>query len=272
MKTMLEMLIVLIYLLALLTGILIGSISMPLVMSRNIMFSLTLLHSILGGSVLGVYLNTIFNLSLPIPLVATLTAIVLSILTAELVERGFPEDTATAFSVALATTITIISSFYASSISSTALAEAWSYVMGASSLATPEDLMKVLIVLILTIPTVHFFWKEFKYIAFDSEGAEALGLNVRFYRYLFYSLAALISAVLSSTVGVLVAHVVLAVPGAFAVRISRKNPVLFSYIISVFLMISGYILARILNLPPSGGVGIVSTILVLSLVILREYD
>jgi len=143
--------------------------------------------------------------------------------------------------------------------------------MGASSLATLEDLMKVLIVLILTIPTVHFFWKEFKYIAFDSEGAEALGLNVRFYRYLFYSLAALISAVLSSTVGVLVAHVVLAVPGAFAVRISRKNPVLFSYIISVFLMISGYILARILNLPPSGGVGIVSTILVLSLVILREY-
>ncbi|MCD6564114.1 MAG: metal ABC transporter permease [Thermoproteales archaeon] len=264
--------IALIYLLALLSGILVGSISLPLVMSRNIMFSLTLLHSILGGAILGVFINTMYNLNIPIPLFATFTAIFFSILAAELVEKGFPEDTATAFSVAAATTITIVFSFYASSISSTALAEAWSYVMGASSLATLEDLTKIIVVLIITIPIVHLFWREFKYIAFDPEGAEALGLNVRFYRYLFYSIVAFVSAVLSSTVGVLVAHVILAAPGAFALKIYKKKPVILSYIISTLLMLTGYILARILNIPPSGGVGLTSTILILSMVILREHD
>ncbi len=262
--------IILIYILALLSGVLVGSISLPLVMTRNIMFSLTLLHSILGGAVLGVYINTVYDLNIPIPLFATLTAIFFSILAAELVEKGFPEDTATAFSVAAATTITIIFSFYASSVSSTALAEAWSYVMGASSLATLNDLIKVIIVLIITIPIVHLFWKEFKYISFDSEGAEALGLNVRFYRYMFYSVVAFISAILSSTVGVLVAHVVLAAPGAFALKIYKRKPALLSYIISILLMLSGYLVARTLNIPPSGGVGLVSTLLILSMVALRE--
>jgi len=70
----------------------------------------------------------------------------------------------------------------------------------------------------------------------------------------------------------LVAHVILAAPGAFALKIYKKKPVILSYIISTLLMLTGYILARILNIPPSGGVGLTSTILILSMVILREHD
>ena len=263
--------ILLTYTLAILSGILIGSVSTPLIMSRSVTFGLTMLHSILGGAILGVFLKIIFSIDVPIPLIATITAIAFSIIAAELIERGFTEDTATAFSVSTATTLTIIFSFYASSLSSTAVSEAWSYVMGSSSLATPEDIFKVFIAIILVVPMVHLLSKEFLYIAFDEEGSKAMGLNVRFYRYTFYSLVALTSATLASTIGVLVTHVVLATPGALSIRMSKKRYAFLSYFIAIAMMLAGYLLARVLNVPPSGGVGLVSTILILLMVIIREY-
>jgi len=81
-KIMLDV-ILLTYGLAALSGILIGSISMPMITSRSVMFALTMLHSILGGAILGIYLNIVMGMNIPVPIVATLTAIGLSILAAE---------------------------------------------------------------------------------------------------------------------------------------------------------------------------------------------
>ncbi|RLG03536.1 MAG: hypothetical protein DRN60_01295, partial [Thaumarchaeota archaeon] len=96
--------ILLTYGLAVLSGILIGSISMPMVTSRSIMFALTMLHSILGGAILGIYLNIVSGMRIPVPVTATLTAIGLSSLAAALIERGFAEAVAIALSVSIATT------------------------------------------------------------------------------------------------------------------------------------------------------------------------
>ncbi len=252
------------YLLAALSGGIVGSISLPIVMSRSVMFALTLLHSILGGAILGVYLNTVLRLGLPIPLIAALTAVGFSILTAELVEKGMSEDVATALSVATATTITIVFSYLASHVSSTAISTAWGYVMGVSAIATEWDITMAAIALIIVAPTIHLTMKEFRYIAFDEEGARSLGLNVRFYRYLFYSLVSAASAVLSSTIGVLVTHVVLAVPGALALRIGRGHTVV-AYSSSLAVILLGYFLARVLGVPPSGGVGVVSVSVIIGM-------
>jgi len=266
---MLELL-ALTYLLAALSGVLVGSVSAPLVMSRSVMLGLTMLHSILGGAILGVYLNVALEWGIPVPLAATLSAIALSILTAELVERRFAEDVAIALSVTVATTITITFSYIASYVSSTAVAEAWTYVTGTSAIATVEDLMKVMVAAVIVIPLMQLIFREFRYIAFDEDGAKALGLNVRFYRYLFYSLTALAAATLSSTIGVLATHVVLAVPGAVALRASRKAYVLTSYFVAVGLMVAGYLLARVVNIPPSGGVGILSVLAIVGVLTRRE--
>ena len=55
---------------------------------------------------------------------------------------------------------------------------------------------------IIVAPLIHLISRELKYIAFDRDGATAMGLNVRVYRYLFFSLSALATATLSSTLGV----------------------------------------------------------------------
>ena len=198
--------ILLTYGLAVLSGILIGSISMPMVTSRSIMFALTMLHSILGGAILGIYLNIVLGMSIPVPVTATLTAIGLSILAAELIERGFAEDVAIALSVSIATTITIVFSFLAAYLSSTAIAEAWLYIAGTSAIATIDDFSRILTASIIVIPLIHIISRELKYIAFDEDGAKALGLSVRFYRYLFYSLMAEAASLRSSILNFLIDH------------------------------------------------------------------
>jgi len=258
------------YALALLSGVLIGTISLPMVMSRSIMFALTMLHSILGGAMLGIYLNVAFGIGIPVPFTATLIALSLSILAAELIERGFSEDVATALSVTIATTITIVFSYLSAYISSTAIAEAWTYVAGTSAIATLDDFIKILIAVIIVIPLTHLISKELKYISFDEDGAKALGLNIRFYRYLFYGLTALAASILSSTIGILITHVILAVPGAAALRFSRKGALTYSYLFSMALMLGGYALARVINLPPSGGVGILSGAIILWMVLVKR--
>ncbi|MEM2469470.1 MAG: iron chelate uptake ABC transporter family permease subunit [Nitrososphaerota archaeon] len=255
------------YSVASLSGLLVGSVSNILSTSRSITFGLTMLHAILGGSLLGVYLNLIFNLDLPIPLISTLVAICLSIMVGELVEKGFSEDMSIAFTVSIATTMTIVFGYLSSQISSIALARAWSYIAGTSAISTFQDLLKLAITLFIVLPITHLFFREFKYIAFDEDGSKALGLNIRVYRYMFYSLAAISASVLSSTIGVLATHVVLSVPGFLILKFSKRLSIAFTYLSSVSIMILGYYLASLLSIPPSGGVGLVSIVAVLGVVV-----
>jgi len=246
------------YVLALLSGLLIGTISPALIVSRSVTFMITMLHSIMGGALLGVYVRAITNNEYVIPLIIIAVTLGLSVLVAELIERGLAEDTATALSVSIGTTLTIVFSYLASMMSTTAVAEAWSYIMGSSALATANDVIKVYLTLTVVAPFTYIIWRELKYITFDEDGAKSLGINVRFYRYIFYTLIAMVAAVLSSTIGVLVTHAVLAVPGALAMRLSRRNYIALSYVTSELIIVTGYVLARYLGLPPSGGVGLIA--------------
>ena len=265
MRIMLELLL-LTYMLAAAGGVVVGAISLPLILSRSTLFALTMTHSVLGGAILGIYLNTALNLGIPVPIIATLTALLLSILAAELSEKIFSEDVAIALTVTIATTITIIFSYLTIQISSTGLSEAWLYVAGTSAIATMDDFQRMLSAAIIIAPLMHLISRELKYIAFDRDGAIAMGLNVRVYRYLFFSLSALATSTLASTLGVLATHVLLAVPGALSMRVSRKSPYIVSYASAVLLALSGYFLAQLIGIPPSGGIGIISALIILGMV------
>lgn len=254
------------YAVASLSGLLVGSISTILSTSRSITFGLTMLHSILGGSLLGIYINLVFNLDLPIPFISTLVAICLSVMVGELVERGFSEDMSTAFTVSIATSMTIIFGYLSSQISGIALSKAWSYIAGTSAISTLRDLLKLAITSFIVLPVTHLFFREFKYIAFDEDGSKALGLNIRAYRYTFYSLAAVSASILSSTIGVLATHIVLSVPGFLSLKVFKRFSAVFTYLSSVSIMILGYYIASFLSIPPSGGVGLISIITVLGVV------
>ncbi len=263
-------LITLIYLSAAVNGLLVGAISLPLILSRSTLFALTMTHSVLGGAILGIYLNEVFGLGIPVPIIAFLTALALSIVVAELSERMFSEDVSIALMVAIATTITVIFSYLVIQVSSTGLSQAWLYIAGTSAVATMRDLQKSLSALVVVAPLMHLITREIKYIAFDKDGAASLGLNLRAYRYLFFGLGALATAILASSIGILATHILLAVPGALTVRLARRRLYPISYLSAVSLALGGYMFAQALRIPPSGGIGILSVIAIVGMVVKRE--
>lgn len=242
---------------AALAGLLVGGVSPSLVISRSVTFALTLLHSLLAGALIGVYLEDVARISVPPVFTAVAFAIAASILTAEAVTRGFPEDVAVALSVAFSTTVTIILTYVVSVSTPTGMAKAMSYVFGTSAIATVGDVIRLGGAFAIIAPLTHLLWYEHKYVSFDPEGAEVMGVRVRAYRYLFYSLIAIASGSLSMSLGVLIAHVAISTPGLVASMKARRM-FLTSYTVSLLMFLGGYSIAYIANLPPSAGVGALS--------------
>ncbi len=249
---------------AVLTASLTGSSGYLLTISKIVMLSLALLHAVLAGSLLSIYLVYAFSLPVPVTLFSVLFTVALSLLAAELVERGLPIDSAVAVIAAISTTLIATFGYLDSILSPIAVSEAWSYVAGLSVFIRDRDLAILTGVTSFVVPLVVAFRREFTYIAFDEEGARAMGMRVRVYRYLLYSLSAAISAAVAICLGVFVAHVALAVPGSLALRLGRKRLYLTSLAASALVMFVGYTISYPLKLPPSSGVGIVATLALLA--------
>jgi ABC-type Mn2+/Zn2+ transport system permease subunit len=251
------------YLAAILTASLSGFSSQLMTVSRAVMLGLALLHAVLAGSLVGIYLVYAHSLQLPIPLVSILFAILLALLAAELVERKLSTDAAVGIVAAISTMLIATFGYLNSILSPIAVSEAWSYVAGLSAIVKDEDLLILLLINIIVIPIVIILRNEFIYIAFDEDGAKAMGLRARFYRYTLYSVCAVVSASVAMSLGVFVSHVILVVPGALALKIARFSLYKTSLGIAMLAMLVGYTTAYMLSLPPSSGVGIVATVLLI---------
>ena len=240
----------------------IASLVSPLAsLSRSIMAALQMLHAVIAGGFLGVLL---YYLGAPLPpvVITLIFTILSSLLVAELVERGFTQDSAAAISAFISSVTASISGYMAARISPTALSEAWSFLVGSAILIRTEDLFILITVLFIVITLVAIFYKELIYISFDEEGARAMGFHVRYYRYLLYVLLSLVAVSLSISLGAIVAHVLLAAPGSISTRIASSIRQIFSISLSIALVggVMGAIIAYYLALPPGASVGIVITL------------
>ncbi len=247
-----------------------GSISPALAYSRSILLGITLMHSVLAGALVGVYVSSLSTLPLSPSLVAVVFAVTASIATAEAVSRGIPEDSAISAVVSIFVAVSILFTYLVATQVPLGVSKAMGYVFGLSSLVTVNDLLRLLIALVIVVPLSHLFWYEYKFISFDPEGAEAMGLSVRFYRYLYYTLASIAATTLAMTLGVLLTHIVMTLPGLFTLRRKYIYPYRLSYLISVTIVLGGYLLATPLNIPPSGGVGLLAAVALTYLIGVRN--
>jgi len=259
-----------VYAVAALGGILAGSVSPPLAYSKSVTFGITLMHSVLAGALIGVFLKDVAGIPVSPALTAIALASAISLLTAEAVNRGFPEDAAVAVSVGVSVSIAVVMAFEVSVRTSYGMSEAMGYVFGTAALATWEDVARLAASLILVLPLTHMFWCEYKYLAFDPEGARAMGIHVRAYRYLYFFIAAVAASVLAMSLGVLLAHVVISLPGLMALRLKTPYPFRLSYGVGVSMLVSGYVIAWLLGWPPSGGVGLVAAALIATAMVMRR--
>ena len=243
-----------------LTAILTGFSSYLMAISRIIMLGLALLHTVLAGGLIGIFITYNYNIPLPVTTISIIITAIVSLIASEIIEHGLSIDSTIGIIAAISTSLTVTFAYLDSLISPIAVSTAWSYVMGLSTLFSFKDILTLLLINLIVIPVVMVFKTELIYIAFDEDGARALGLRVRLYRALLFVLCGIISSTLAITLGVFVAHVVLVAPGVSIMKLMSKRVSMFhSVLLSLVIALVGYIIAYGAHLPPSSGIGIVAT-------------
>ena len=241
---------------ALLSSLMVGIASPMITFSKSLMAGFSFIHGVLAGGLLATYLYYVLDLTVPPPEVITLLYVIaIAFLVGELIERGYSTDAASAISTSVSAMFSVLFAFLSGPYAS----RAWAIVIGTSVIVAPKDIILLTVFLVLLVIIQVLFKKELMYISFDPEGAYTLGYAVRFYRYIIYISIALVVVALTYTLGIIIAHILIATPGALALSISRKRYLQISILIALVISLAGYILAYVMGTPPSVGVGLMAS-------------
>ena len=229
----------------------------------------TLAHTAFAGVAVGLFLNGALSLSLP-PL---LTALVVAVGTALLVELlidhgGAYSDTSLA--------IVLTGGFAIGSILITATDGGIAvgidaYLFGSLSTVSKTNvgLLVVMCLLVGTLVTVAY--RPLVYVTVDATAARAARLNVRLYKRLMVVLTALVVVGAMQIMGVILVAAMLVVPVATAALIARsfKQSILLAILAAEFAVISGVTIAYVYGVAAGGSI-VVSAIAVYATVLLSQ--
>ncbi|RLF97812.1 MAG: ABC transporter permease [Thaumarchaeota archaeon] len=225
-------------------------------------------HAALGGAALGIFLQSIGLIGDLDPFyIALLFSIATALFTGYAGEKeAIRMETAigVAFAISMSLAVTLMGM-----IPSEKIPKIWGYLIGDVLLLTYNDITMLLAVTLIVVTLTTIFCREFAYISFDIEGAESMGLNVKLYSYLMLLLAALAIVTTTKTVGSILVYAFMIAPSAIASEIAGSVPsiMIVSLIISITCGIAGLYLSLILNMAPSGLIGLMLSALYLTVII-----
>jgi ABC-type Mn2+/Zn2+ transport system permease subunit len=217
-------------------------------------------HAALSGAAIGVLLSYL----LQTPLDPFLAAVLVSIATTMIVAYAGRHGGAEALSAALAGALALSLSVY---VVARALVPPElkvvidSYLVGDILLLTWGDLASLAAVVVLGVFSLLLFYNEFIYVAFDPEGAEVMGLNMKFYDYLIFLLIGLAGGVAAKTVGSLLVFALILAPAVTAREFSSHPKALFIYtfIITVIVGYGGLVLGIYVGFPAAGTMALLAS-------------
>lgn len=142
-------------------------------------------------------------------------------------------------------------------------AEIYGYLFGSILSVTPADLWIISGIGILILTTVFVFFKEFHFITFDREMAEAAGIPARVMFFLLISLIALTVVVSLKSVGALLVFAMILIPAATAYQLthSMRSMIWVSIFFGVTSSMSGVILSFYFDLPSGPVIVLLATVL-----------
>lgn len=250
-----------------LIGVVISSIVAATVgyilISRGITFlSAEVAHSALGGAAFGILLQSIGLIWFTPLFGAFLFGLISAIITAYAGEKDSKEKMEAAIGVSLAMSMALAVTFLGF-IRSEDMPKVWGYLVGDILLLTYDDLIVLGSLAVLITFFYVLFKREIAYIAFDMEGAEVLGINVRFHHYTSIILASIGIIIATKTLGAILVYAFLIAPAAAANELARKisQVPLYTLIIALFSGIGGLTASFLLNLPASGTIGILASLI-----------
>lgn len=142
-------------------------------------------------------------------------------------------------------------------------AEIYGFLFGSILSVTASDLWIMGGLSFIVILTVFLFFKEFQFITFDREMAEATGIPAQVLFFLLLSLIALTVVVSLKTVGAILVFAMILIPPATAYQLtySMKSMIWVSTLFGVGTSMGGVLLSFYLDLPSGAVIVLLSTIL-----------
>ena len=140
-------------------------------------------------------------------------------------------------------------------------AELYGYLFGSILSVTPSDLKMITGLGLLVLITLFLFYKEFQFIVFDQEMAEASGIPTRSLFFLLVSLIALTIVVSLKAVGAVLVYAMVLIPAASAYQLcqSLKGMMIVSILFGVFSSLSGMMLSFSLDIPSGATIVLFAT-------------
>jgi ABC-type Mn2+/Zn2+ transport system permease subunit len=140
-------------------------------------------------------------------------------------------------------------------------AEVYGYLFGSILSVTPKELRAILVLSLLVLGVIVLFSKEFYFIAFDQEMAEASGVPARRIFYLLLSLVAVTIVVSLKTVGALLVFALILIPASTAYQLtsSLSQMTLYSVLIGIGCAIAGVMLSYLWDVPSGPAIVLLAT-------------
>ena len=141
---------------------------------------------------------------------------------------------------------------------STGSSDLMSYLFGQIILLDRMDILLSFMALGLTFPIIwgrRHYWQIF---LFDPQGANLMGLPIKRYHYLFYTLIALFIVVGVKLCGTIMINSLLLAPGIFALKRAKtlKGTFLLGITFSLVSTVAGLIFANLWDLPPGATIAV----------------
>ena len=129
--------------------------------------------------------------------------------------------------------------------------EVYGYLFGSILSVTSSDLKVILLLTLGILLTISLFFKEFHFISFDQEMAEASGIPARNLFFLLLNLISLSIVISLKAVGAILVFALLVIPAAAAEQWANnmRSMMVYSAVIGVFSSWAGVILSYWLDLP-----------------------
>lgn len=229
----------------------------PMVAARKLYYlASSLPHAALFAAVLGYPLSVVFGGDPSIW--ALVVGVPLSYLVMYLVQRGVEEDIATAVFVSFTVSASVAAIYFVLT-HYTVQTSLWSYILGDPLLVSWDDTVYSVVVMAVSLAITLPFYREQILIGFDRDFVEASGIKTKLYDYLIITALTFASIGFLKIVGFVIEHVMLLLPAAIALNMSRSSLQALGVAIaaSVVASIIGLFLAIILDFAPSSAIGFI---------------
>lgn len=254
------------------SGIIAGFIA-PLIGTFIVIRRLSLIadalsHVTLGGIAFGVYLSSVFAVTIN-PLI---TGIIFSILGALGIERlrsvyKHYQELAIPIIMSLGIAVGIVFLSLANGFNQ----DLFGYLFGSISAVSLNDLILISVIGVIVLSFIFLLYKELFMVSFDEEYANVMNINKWIYIAFIIVVALVISASMR-IVGILLVSALMTLPVASAMRVtsSFRQLMITSVVFGEIAVITGLILSFYLNISPGGTIVLVSILILLGTILFNH--